>query len=447
MITIKKGLDIPISGAPEQVIHEAPAVHHVALLGEEFPGLKPTMLVKVGDLVKKGQPLFENKKNPGVIFTAPAAGRVTEIHRGHQRVFQALVIAQNPEIGSVSFPHYPQDQLAQLSREQVQQQLLDSGLWTALRTRPYSKSPVPGSEPKAIFVTAMDTNPLAASAELIIEQQAAAFLNGLTVLSRLTDGKVYVCKGENSLPRSHIANIEEKVFSGPHPAGLPGTHIHFIEPASAKKTLWHINYQDVIAIGHLFVSGELYNERIISLAGPGVSKPRLLRTQQGACISELTRNELQAGEQRLISGSVLGGHKAAEVHDYLGRFHLQVSVVPEGREKAFLGWIMPGREKFSVTRSFLGHLSNIRNLVFTTAKNGSDRAMVPIGNYEKIMPLDILPTLLLRDLAAGDTDSAQQLGCLELDEEDLALCTFVCPGKTEYGPLLRKCLTKIELEG
>ena len=447
MITIKKGLDIPISGAPEQVIHEAPTVHHVALLGEEFPGLKPTMLVKVGDLVQKGQPLFENKKNPGVIFTAPAAGRITEIHRGHQRIFQALVIALDPKVGSVSFPQYSPDQLAQLSREQVQQQLLNSGLWTALRTRPYSKSPVPGSEPKAIFVTAMDTNPLAASAELIIEQQSAAFLNGLTILSRLTDGKVYVCKGENSLPRSHLANVEETVFSGPHPAGLPGTHIHFIEPASAKKTLWHINYQDVIAIGHLFVSGELYNERIISLAGPGVSKPRLLRTQLGACISELTRGELLSGEQRLVSGSVLSGHRAAEVHDYLGRFHLQVSVLPEGREKAFLGWIMPGRDKFSVTRSFLGHLSNMRNLVFTTAKNGSDRAMVPIGNYEKIMPLDILPTLLLRDLAAGDTDSAQQLGCLELDEEDLALCTFVCPGKTEYGPLLRKCLTKIELEG
>lgn len=447
MITIKKGLDIPISGAPEQVIYEAPAVHHVALLGEELPGLKPTMLVKVGDHVKKGQPLFENKKNPGVIFTAPASGLVTEIHRGHQRVFQALVIAQDPTIGAVSFQRYQDEELPQLSREQVQQQLLNSGMWTALRTRPYSKSPVPGSVPKAIFVTAMDTNPLAASAELIIEQQPVAFVNGLTLLSRLTDGKVYVCKGENSLPHSHVANVEERVFTGPHPAGLAGTHIHFTEPASTKKTLWHINYQDVIAIGHLFASGELYNERIVSLAGPGVSAPRLVRTQLGACLSELTRNQLLAGEQRIISGSVLSGNKAAEVHDYLGRFHLQVSVLPEGRDKVFLGWIMPGQDKFSVTRSFMGHLSNVKRLVFTTAKNGSERAMVPIGNYEKIMPLDILPTLLLRDLAAGDTDSAQQLGCLELDEEDLALCTFVCPGKTEYGPLLRKCLTKIELEG
>ncbi len=271
MITIKKGLDLPISGKPENVIEDALAVRHVALLGEEFPGLRPTMLVQVGDEVKKGQPLFENKKNPGVFFTAPAAGRVVAINRGHQRVFQSLVIEKNDAIGQVSFSKYDSAALASLPRETVQQQLIASGLWTALRTRPFSKTPVPGSQPKAIFVTAMDTNPLAADPVKVIEQQPAAFLDGLAVLSRLTDGKVYVCKSETSLPRSPVSQVEEQVFCGPHPAGLPGTHIHYLEPASAKKTLWHVNYQDVIAIGHLFIKGEIYSERVISLAGPGVN--------------------------------------------------------------------------------------------------------------------------------------------------------------------------------
>lgn len=447
MITIKKGLDLPISGKPENVIEDASPVRHVALLGEEFPGLRPTMLVNVGDEVKKGQPLFENKKNPGVYFTAPASGRIVAINRGHQRVFQSMVIEKNDAIGQITFAKYDSTKLATLPRETVQQQLIESGLWTALKTRPYSKTPVPGSAPKAIFVTAMDTNPLAADPVKIIEQQPAAFLDGLAVLSRLTDGKVYVCKGESSLPRSPVSNVEEQVFVGPHPAGLPGTHIHFLEPASATKMLWHVNYQDVIAIGHLFIKGEIYAERIISVGGPGVKNPRLIRTEIGANISELLNDNLLDGEQRVISGSVLSGNIAADVHDYLGRFHLQVSVIPEGRDKEFLGWIMPGAKKFSVTRSFLGHIVGAGRFIFNTAKNGSDRAMVPIGNYEKIMPLDILPTLLLRDLVVGDTDSAQQLGCLELDEEDLALCTFVCPGKTEYGALLRQCLTKIELEG
>ena len=447
MITISKGLDLPIQGMPLPTIYDGAAVRHVALLGEEFPGLRPSLLVKVGDAVQKGQALFSDKKNPGVLFTAPAAGRVEAIHRGPQRVFQSLVIACDESLGAVSFPRHESTALSQLPRERVQQQLVDSGLWTALRTRPYSKTPQLGSVPRAIFVTAMDTNPLALDPAQVILEQPAAFLDGLAVLSRLTDGKVHVCKGEGSLPRSPLPQVVEQLFVGPHPAGLPGTHIHFLEPVSASKTVWHVGYQDVIAIGHLFVRGELYNERIISLAGPGVLAPRLLRTQLGACISELTAGELHDGELRVLSGSVLSGAVAKGVHDYLGRFHLQISVLAEGRDKEFLGWLMPGKKRFSVTRSFLGHLFRGQKYALTTAKHGGDRAMVPIGNYEKVMPLDILPTLLLRDLVVGDSDSAQQLGCLELDEEDLALCTFVCPGKTEYGPLLRRCLTKIELEG
>ncbi|MGL5947703.1 MAG: Na(+)-translocating NADH-quinone reductase subunit A [Aeromonas sp.] len=447
MITIKKGLDLPVLGAPEQVIYDGPAITRVATLGEEYVGMRPTMLVKVGDRVLKGQPLFEDKKNTGVIFTAPATGVVIEINRGAKRALQSVVIECDGSTEQVSFPAFPAAELPQLPREQVQEILVASGQWTALRTRPFSKVPAVGSSPRAIFVTAMDTNPLAADAQIIIKQHAQAFLDGLSVLTCLTDGAVYVCKGEASLPHSSLAQVKEEVFVGPHPAGLPGTHIHSLDAASASKIQWHINYQDVIALGKLFTTGQICTDKVIALAGPNVLKPRLIRTQMGACISELTCDQLRADENRILSGSVLNGVQARGPHDYLGRYHLQVSVLGEGREKEFLGWINPSADKFSITRTTLSHLMKGKLINFTTTTHGSDRAMVPIGNYERVMPLDILPTLLLRDLVAGDLESAQALGALELDEEDLALCTFVCPGKTEYGPLLRECLTKIELEG
>jgi len=445
MIKIKKGLDLPIEGAPQQVIHDGPAIKQVALLGEEYVGMRPTMYVREGDRVQKGQVLFEDKKNPGVKFTAPAAGVVSHINRGAKRVLQSVVIDIDGN-DAVAFNKYEPAKLASLTADQVREQLVNSGLWTAFRTRPFSKVPAVDSTARAIFVTAMDTNPLAADPAVVIGQQAEAFKHGLEVLGQLTDGKLFLCKKAGSnVPSAGKAEVAE--FDGPHPAGLAGTHIHFLSGASATKVVWHIGYQDVIAIGLLFTTGELRAERVISLAGPMVKNPRLVRTVLGASTTALTAGELEQGEARIISGSVLSGATATGVHAFLGRYHVQVSVLKEGREKEFLGWIAPGSDKFSVTRSFLSHLLPGRLFNMTTSTGGSERAMVPIGNYERVMPLDILPTLLLRDLLAGDTDSAQTLGILELDEEDLALCTFVCPGKYEYGPVLRKCLTKIEKEG
>ncbi|MBC3621863.1 Na(+)-translocating NADH-quinone reductase subunit A [Vibrio metschnikovii] len=446
MITIKKGLDLPIAGAPSQVIHDGKAITKVALLGEEYVSMRPTMHVRVGDEVKKAQVLFEDKKNPGVVFTSPVCGKVVEVNRGAKRVLQSVVIEKMGD-EQITFNKFDASQLASLDRAAVTSQLVDSGLWTALRTRPFSKVPAINSHTKAIFVTAMDTNPLAAEPSVIINEQPEAFTAGLDVLSVLTEDKVYVCKSNVSLPRSTQQNVHEHVFDGPHPAGLVGTHMHFLYPVNAQNVAWNIDYQDVIAIGKLFLTGELYNERVISLAGPVVNNPRLLRTVMGASLDELTHSELMQGDVRVISGSVLSGTKASGPHAYLGRYHKQVSVLREGREKELFGWAMPGKNRFSVTRAFLGHLFKGQLFNMTTTTNGSDRAMVPIGNYEKVMPLDMEPTLLLRDLCAGDTDNAQRLGALELDEEDLALCTFVCPGKYEYGALLRECLDKIEKEG
>ena len=447
MIRIKKGLDLPISGIPVQQISPGSRPHHVAVLGDDYVGMRPAMLVQEGDSVVKGQALFEDKKNPGVLFTAPASGTVVAIHRGERRVLQSVVIRIEGD-SQREFAHYPLAELPTLSRSAVQAQLLASGLWTALRTRPYSKTPVPDTVPAAIFVTAIDTHPLSADPQPIILAQRQDFDAGLTVLTRLTDGRVHVCQASGGKLGGHAqGQVTFNAFSGPHPAGLVGTHIHFLEPVSLTKQVWHLNYQDVIAIGKLFTTGVLSSERVIALGGPQLKTPRLVRTELGADLNELLAQETLDGENRHISGSVLSGRNATGAQAYLGRFHLQVSVVLEGREKELFGWVMPGAEKHSVTRTTLGHFLRKKLFNFSTSTHGGERAMVPIGNYERVMPLDILPTLLLRDLLAGDTDGAQALGCLELDEEDLALCTYVCPGKYEYGPVLREVLTRIEQEG
>jgi len=445
MITIKKGLDVPVVGSPQQVIHDGPAIKTVATLGEEFVGMRPTMFVKTGDRVQKGQVLFEDKKNPGVKFTAQASGVVKEINRGEKRVLQSVVIDVDGD-EQITFNSYAANELASLSREDVVSNLVNSGLWTALRTRPFSKVPAIDSTPTAIFVSAMDTNPLAANPEVIINEQSEAFKQGLVILSRLTTGEVFVSKA----PGANIpveGNVSVNEFSGKHPAGLVGTQIHFLRPVNANTFVWHIGYQDVIAYGKLFTSGEIDTSRVISIAGPAAKNPRLIRTVLGANTAELSAGESLDGELRVVSGSLLLGSIASAVHGYLGRYHVQLSLILEGREKELIGYMYPGPNKFSVTRAYMSHFFPKKLFSMTTTTNGSVRAMVPIGNFERVMPLDILPTMLLRDLCAGDTDGAQQLGALELDEEDLALCTFVCPGKTDYGVILRDCLTTIEKEG
>lgn len=444
MIKIKKGLDLPITGEPKQTIVDGPKVTQVALVGPDYIGMKPTLLVQEGDRVKKGQAVFTDKKTEGVQYTAPAAGVVKSINRGARRAFLSLVIELDGE-EEETFQSYSSEQLVELTTEQIQENLVNSGLWTALRTRPYSRTPELGSRPKAIFVSVMDTNPLAANPEVIIAEQADAYKHGLQVLKKLTDGKLYVCKApESKIPRSGVENTEE--FSGPHPAGLVGTHIHFLHPVSQDRTVWTVGYQDVIAIGLLFTTGKLHNERVVALSGSQVKAPRLVRTQLGANLNDLCAGELIEDENRIISGAVFGGRNAADELSFLGRFHNQVTVLREGRERHLLHYFSLGFNRFSVMPIYLSKLFP-KKLPFSTSSMGSERAMIPVGAYEKIMPLDILPTQLLRAIIVEDIDSAVDLGALELDEEDLALCTFVCPGKYEYGPILRKNLTRIELEG
>ncbi len=448
--TIKKGLDLPITGEPKQVIEDGNKVKSVAVLGMDYVGMKPTMLVSEGDTVKLGQILFSDKKNPGVNFTSPGAGVVKAINRGDKRVLQSVVI-ELKGTAHESFAKYKESELANLTAEQVKENLLASGLWTSIRTRPYSKIPAIDSKANSIFVTAIDTSPLAADPAVVIKDRATDFANGLTVISKLTDGKTYVSKatGANiSIGTASTVTVAE--FSGPHPAGLAGTHIHFIDPVNIDKFVWYIDYQSIIAIGALFTTGNLNVERVVSLAGPTVKKPRLIRTRVGASTDDLIAGELQDGvESRVIAGSVLYGRQAQGWAAYIGAYSNQISALQEGRARELFGWIVPGKNKYSALNVYTSSVDkkNNRKFPLTTDKNGSNRAIVPVGVYETVMPMDILPTPLLKALVVGDSDQAQLLGCLELDEEDLSLFTFVDPGKHDFAPVLRANLTKIEKEG
>lgn len=444
---IEKGLDLPISGVPKQVIEDGNKVSSVAVLGMDYLGMKPKMMVNEGDKVKLGQILFSDKKNPGVNFTAPGAGVVKAINRGAKRVLQSVVIELNGN-DQETFKVYKQAELSTLGRDKIKENLLVSGLWTAFRTRPYGKIPAIDSTPNSIFVTAMDTSPLAADPAIVISGQKQDFINGLAIVSQLTEGKTYLCKAAGADMPSH-ESVTVAAFSGPHPAGLPSTHIHFLDPVSAEKSVWHLDYQSVIAIGALFISGKLNIERVVAFAGPAVKNPCLIRTRLGASTSDLIKDKLANGEHRVISGSVLYGHRAADWAAYLGRYNDQISVLKEGRERELFGWILPGENKYSALNVYTSSLDKDtgRKFPLTTNKNGSNRAIVPVGVLEQVMPLDILSTPLVKALLVGDTDQAQLLGCLELDEIDVSLFTFVDPGKHDFGPVLRANLTKIEKEG
>lgn len=446
MIKISKGLDLPISGAPEQTISAGANARSVALIGFDYVGMKPTMEVKEGDRVALGQILFSDKKNVGVKFTSPGAGTVAAINRGEKRALQSVVIDLDGD-EQLEFSHYNASDLAGLDTAAVRTQLIDSGMWTAFRTRPFSKVPGIESTPETIFVTAIDTNPLAADPTVVIAEDNVSFVNGLTILGRLGAANVFCCTADGVDQLVGNSGAQQEAFAGPHPAGLAGTHIHKLAPVSANKTAWTINYQDVMAIGRLFTTGAISVDRVVALSGPMVDKPRLVKTRVGANTDELLAGELASGDIRVISGSILNGRKAKGAYAFLGRYHQQLTALVEGRDREFMSYLRAGADKHSITRTFLSAWGSAKKFAFSTTTNGSDRAMVPIGSYEKVMPLDILPTQLLRALIVGDTEVAQKLGCLELDEEDLALCTYVCSGKYEYGPILRDNLTRIEKEG
>ena len=463
---ISKGMNLPIAGWPLQVIEDAPTPTEVALMGDDYHGMRPRMYVEEGQTVKRGQVLFEDRKTPGVRHTAPAAGVVKAINRGHRRVLQSVVIrlSDGERAGSPGsdefqpFESYAGGDPESWTREQLRDLLVESGFWSAFRTRPFSKVPAPDSLPDAVFVNAMDTHPLAARPGIVIRERRDDFQLGLRLIAGLTEGTTYLSvEAGSDIAEGLDAPVQVEQFEGPHPAGTAGVHIHTLFPVGRKRTVWTIHYQDVLSLARLATSGKLSVERVVAMGGPSVRQPRVLRTRMGVSLDDITANEILEGDHRTISGSVLSGKKAAgPVFGFLSRYDLQVTALEEGHERQFLldprnGWAGPCTNAFSVLPLLaLGRfMPAIKGggLSLTTTTNGSKRAMVPIGLYEKVFPMDMIPTYLLRSLAVGDTDQAEALGALELDEEDVALCTFVDPGKVEYGPILRKNLQIIDEEG
>jgi Na+-transporting NADH:ubiquinone oxidoreductase subunit A len=433
LIRTVEGLDLPVEGAPEQIVADGAAPDCVALMGIDYPGLRPVFRVEEGDRVKLGQSLFEDRKCPAKCFTSPAAGVVRQINRGARRSLLSVVIERDGA-DKERFDSWDEGELATVPRDQIVGNLCVSGLWAAFRTRPFGKIPNPTYIPSAIFVTAIDTNPLAAKPLVVIDARISDFIRGLKVVARLTGGSVHLCHApDHVIPEMDIPNLVATAFSGPHPAGLAGTHIHFLHPVGPKRNVWRIGYQDVIAIGVLAATGYLDARRVIALAGPQVARPRLIRTTLGASLSDLTRSELRKGSSRVISGSVLSGRRAVGPVCYLGRFHDQVSVLDEVQE-----------ETGPTFSSYVARWLNRGGRLTASARRGAPGPIFPLGGFERVMPLDILATPLLRALLVQDLEMAQGLGALELEEEDLALCSFVCPGKIDYSTALRICLDAIE---
>lgn len=453
---IKRGLDLPIGGAPSREI-DSISVNRVALVADDFPVLKARMQVSVGDSVRRGQPLFEDRNNSGVLHTSPGSGTVVAIHRGDRRILQSIVIelSEGERSGTMSdeefqsFDSYTGAPVAGLSPEQAEALLVESGMWTSFRARPYGKTPAIGSRPAAIFVTAADSNPLTAEPEFVLADQKKDFDLGLHVIAKLTEGQTFLCvKRGSDIPSGVTAPVSVEEFHGPHPSGTAGVHIHALAPVNRKRTVWQIGYQDVASIGRLFATGKLDVQRIVALGGPPVTRPRLLKTRVGASVFEIADGESLTGDLRWISGSVFSGKACAdEAYAWLGRFDNQVTVIAEGGERQFFGMVAPGFDTFCSIPAFASAINGGKSCNWTTSTNGSHRAMVPIGLYERVFPFDMEPVFLLRSIAVEDVEQAEEMGALELLEEDVALCTFVCPAKEDYGPLLRTNLEIIQKEG
>ena len=443
---LKKGLNVSISGALRDDSVSDVSVQTVAVLGDDYIGLKPRLSVAVDDIVVTGTPIFAHKDTLQVQIVSPVAGRVKAINRGARRKLISVEIEVDAEKGGAPIDF--SDVGDATTADGLAERLCQAGLWTSFRTRPYSKVPAPETRADAIFVTAIDTDPLAADPAPIIRENADAFKAGLSAITLLTNGKTYLCHADGAdVPTVDNSDVEAAAFAGPHQAGLAGTHIHFLEPIHGTKTVWTIGYQDVIAIGQLLQNGTYDATRVIAVTGPMCSNPRIVRTVVGASMADLVAEETPfEAPIRMISGSVLSGKMGEEANGYLGRYARQITLIEEDRKQIPMGWIRPMVDKYAV-QPVLGSAMARRTFPLTSNLNGGRRAMVPVGTFENLMPQDYLPTQLLRAVITMDTDQAQALGALELDEEDLGLAGFACPAKYEYGLALRDCLTTIEKEG
>lgn len=445
-IKIKRGLDIPIHGHVETPeVHERLAVKRVALLPPEFHGIKVKLLAEEGGSVEAGQPLFCDRRDEAVLFTSPVKGRLVAVDRGARRA--PLAFRLEVEQWDTSARFEPLNPL-QAEASQVRERLLESGLWTTLRRRPFDSIARSDDQPVGIVVMGLDTRPLAVDPKQLVSGRETQFQAGLQVLRRLSEARVFLAAraGSDWGPLAG-EGVQVEYFDGPHPAGNPGTAIHHLCPVGGGRVAWYVGAQDVADIGELFMSGRLPSKRVVAVTGPGAKAPKLIATRPGASLDEVFGEETNLEEPRFVDGSALDG-RVAEVgapSGYLGHFANQVTILDDDPKRLLLGWMSPVMNRYSLTNTLFDKFFRKR-FNFNTDSNGSLRAIVPIGVYEKVMPMDILPTQLVKALASHDMEGAEKLGALELSEEDLALCEFVDPCKLPIAEMLRDMLTQIEKE-
>ena len=444
---IKKGYDVPISGDAKKETSDCSPPPFVAMCPVEFPGLKPRLAVAVNDEVKVGSLLFYDKRLPEIRFLSPACGRVTAINYGPRRVIEEIVVATSDKVEYEPLDRVQGDQIAKMDRADLIEMLQKAGLWPYVRRRPFNKIANPEEQPKSIFVNCMDTSPLANDPAFSLKDQRDNFATGLQVLKVLCP-KVHVCMASNGgkdVFGGHDG-VSTNTFSGKHPAGLTGTHITKIDPINKGEVIWHFTARDLTMIGEFFETGKYPVRRTIAVAGPGASEPRYYRAQQGMKIKDIVGDKVADGEQRYISGSVLSG-STRQAEGYLGFYDDLITVIPEGRKQEFIGWMLPGAGKPSFTRTFLSAFLGSKRFDMNTNINGGRRAIIQSGMWEKVVALDIHPEFLTKATMAEDIDAMEQLGILECDPEDFALCTYIDPSKTEVSKIIAQGLELMEKEG
>jgi len=444
-INLKKGFNIRLEGCATEILSETTDHILYGVKPIDFPGLIPKLEVRQGDEVLAGTPLFHDKIHPEIKFTSPVSGKVVRIERGERRKILEVVVERSGN----GFVDFGKADPAKLSSERIKEVLLNSGAWPAVRQRPYHVIADPRDNPKSVFIPGFDTAPLAPDFNFIIGNYPSSFLStGISVLSKLTNGKVNLIlngKGSSGRLLENLPGVEISYFSGPHPAGNVGVHIHHIDPLNKGEIVWFVNLQDLIMIGRLFEEGVYRPERIVALTGSEVIHPQYYRTLSGTAVSSLVAGNLKPGNLRIISGNVLTGTKI-DSNGYLGFYDSQLSVIPEGNYYEFFGWASPGIDKFSFSHTFLSSLFPERNFRLDTNLHGGERAFVVTGQYEKVMPMDIFPMQLLKAIMAEDIDMMENLGIYEVAEEDFALCEFICPSKIEIQSVVRKGLDLMRKE-
>ena len=437
-IKIRKGLNLKLKGKAEKTLQTVEQSDFYAIKPPDFPGLVPKLDVKVGHEVKAGSPLFHDKYRENVVFASPVSGTVSAINRGERRRILEVVVEND---GKQEFVDFGNEGLASLDRNQVKELMLKAGLWPFVRQRPYGVIANPDDTPKSIHVSGFDSAPLAPDMDFILQNQINEFQLGIDVLTKLTDGKVHLnLSSENTAsPLKKVSNTLQTQFEGPHPAGNVGIQIHHIEPINKGDLVWTVNPQDVVVIGRLLLEGKYNVERIVALAGSEVQKPRYYRTMLGASIEKMINGNVADGDLRVISGNVLTGSTIGK-KGHLGFYDSMVTVIPEGNYFEMFGWALPGIGKLSTSRTFFSWLTPNKEYKVDSNLHGGERAFVMSGEYDKYLPMDILPVPLLKAILVEDIDKMEQLGIYEIVEEDLALCEYACTSKIEVQEIVRKGL-------